>query len=103
MKSQGDTYKMTKTCTVMKYNTGFGWSGESLEITKTCILSIHLNKEINMGSLLNYRKYGLISVEDLRAIRNFDRRKGTEQDLKQIKDLANHLGDLEIKEIDTNG
>jgi hypothetical protein len=85
-------------CRILKTPIGFSWFyNEDTNNSQTCILAIHFNKEINVGSLLNYRKHGLISLEDYRAIRRFDVRKGTDADLKQIKDLANHLGNISVE------
>lgn len=86
-------------CGVVKYSTGYGWfANEYRNINQTCILAIHFDREINMGSLLNYRKHGLISLADYGAIRRFDFNKGTKRDLKQIKNLAKHLGNISIVE-----
>lgn len=90
---------MSGICIYQKYDTGYGWftRDDHDQVSSVCILAVYFDREINKGSLLNYRKHGLISISDYRAILHFDHKKGTEQDLKQMISLAKHL-DLGLTE-----
>jgi len=68
---------------------GFGWYlTPSISPAHKCIMAVAEGKTIDMNELNELLTRRTITPEEYRAIRNFDNRDGTVDDLETIKELA---------------
>ncbi len=88
------THNLTKqkTCYYTKNKYGFAWYLTSADSPACkCIMAVAKGETVGMNDLGKLQCEGIISGKEYNAIRAFDNRAGTEDDLTVIKKLRNRV------------